>query len=375
MIHGTLVRINRDVIDKPDVAEFDAIARGAFTNQVMDTGWELSALKTIPFRGKASAFASFQRYLESDRISPSRHQYGMLIHVEKSCLGYKEICLAYEEEKGCLIQKSIANPLWRGVKGVRRHLGRIAFDSEVSMAMQSQLFAMLDSVGGDSKWMQSFQLKDRQQQDMYRWQDEVFENRNDMSPSEMMALMKNVLSVARLPWIPLHFKESGNACMFAITRDNGKTLTVEGDGGDQDETIWGWLGRAGEDQFERVGVINDGYRLRISDMRLEMVMSWAMNAKILLHEIAHYINFVHPTPYRVNNGEFTLNYDQYEEIFAGHGAAYMAVFSRLLIDFHYINEEALYDNLNSSGLAWFPIKSIRVEDLTEGITSYCQRYQ
>jgi len=108
-------------------------------------------------------------------------------------------------------------------------------------------------------------------------------------------------------------------------------------------------------------------------MRLTMAMSWAMNAPVLLHELSHYITFMLPTEYKINKGKVHLNYNTYSLIFAGHGALYMAVFSRVLIDFYYVKEESLYESIIEAKLDWFPIKSLKIKDINTGIENYCDK--
>jgi len=375
MITGTLVKINRTPEEKPDTQEYLSEEVPVFGNQVMDSGWEFKILNRKKFKSKVQAMVAFSKVIDTPAIKDKKSEYGMMLHAQPEVESAPNVTLVSVGNGENIETLQISNPFWRGVAGVRRNVSHRGFDAEPSLAMQSQLFAMLDSTAGDSQWMQSFQLKDHQQSMMYGWQDENFDKVNNMSPGEMQKMFVNVLNVARLPRIRLDFKAKGNACMFAITRPNGKTLNIESQDGKEDGDSWGWLNKAGEERFERIGVINDGYRLRISDMRLVMIMSWAMNAHTLLHEIAHYITFVSPTSYRLNRGDYKLSYVEYEEIFAGHGAAYMAVFARLLIDFFYVEENYLYDNLRESGLKWFPIKSVRARDINDGITKYCKKFE
>jgi hypothetical protein len=375
MINATLVKINRLDTSSPKVTDKNQqkkYLQGMLNDAMLvDTGWNFTVLKQIPLKTQIKAFSTFSTFI--NKIKKEKTLYGLMVHPHSHVSMAEDVMLFYVNEQGGIEKSQIANPLWKSVDGVKRNITNRGFELEPSTAMQSQLFAMLDSAGGDDHWMQLFQLKDRQQSKMYQWQDDNFDKKNNMNISEMLRLSQNVLNVARLPPLIIHFKEDGNACMFAISRSGGKTLTVETQDGKKDDTQWGWLAKANEDKFEKVGDLPAEYKLRISDMRLEMVMSWAMNAHILLHELAHYIQFIQPTPYRLNRGEVLLNFNEYEEIFAGHGAAYMAVFSRLLIDFYHVNEESLYDSIREAELLWFPIKSVKVSDITEGITKYCKR--
>lgn len=374
MINATLVKINRINTDPPKVTNKNEREKSVIASihqaRIVDKGWLFEPVKKIQLKSKVSAFSKFSQFISQMKNKTS---FGMMVHPHSDVSMAEDVMLFYVNENGGIEKTQAANPLWKGVDGVRRNITNRGFDLDLSMAMQSQLFAMLEGTGGDENWMKVFQLKDKQQSRMYQWQDDCFGKENNMTPREMLRLSKNVLNVAKLPPIDLYFKSDGPSCLFGITRSGGKTLTVETQDGKKDDTQWGWLTGANEDKFEVVGEVNDGYRLRISDMRLEMVMSWAMNGHTLLHELAHYIQFVQPTPYRLNRGEVLLNFNEYEEIFAGHGAAYMAVFSRLLIDFFNVNQESLYDSIREAELLWFPIKSIKTEDVTEGITKYCKK--
>lgn len=373
MINGTLVKINRLVQEKPPTSVVEMIDKGVFGLQAIDTGWEFKKIRVTPFKSKMKAMLQFQEFLKHPKVSNDSYQYGMMLHGSSHIEHVREITLIFQEESKSITQQLIANPLWSGINGTKRLLSGYGLNVECTPAMQSQLFAMLDASNKDGKWMASFGLKDHQQKAVYRWQDEFFPKINNMSPHEMQNLSANVCNVARLPHIPIHFKEAGKSCMFSISLDGGKVITVEKE--EDGLGTWGWLTEPDKDDFQTIGELDQGNRIKISAMKLDMVMSWAMNNHILLHELAHYIQFVHPTAYRLNRGEYRLNYDQYEEIFAGHGAAYMSTFARILIDFGFYKEEAIYDSLEDNGICYFPIRSIRLKDLDEGITQYCKKFE
>lgn len=377
MIKGTLVNITKGDAEKETPhTPFDVTVHNhAFAPHYRDMGWEFEPLATRPFENGSSALIQFSAYIKAPERAERRFSIGMMLHHTEHLRNQQHTELLYLDENENLTKTTIINPLWSGLKPVRRNIDSGGVSANVSLAMQSQLFAMLDRNAADDNWIQSFDLKDRQQQAMYRWQQSVFPTKNTMGPYEMSNLMKNVLNVARLPWIALHFQEKGDSCKFVLSLQGGRSLTSEADADEADVSKWGWLTKADEARFEKVGTINSGYRLRISDMRLVMVMEWAMNAPILLHELAHYITFISPTPYRLNRGEHKLSFKQYEELFAGHGAVYMAVFARLLIDFHRIKASSLYESLDASGLNWFPIDNITTQGVTNGITKYCNKWK
>jgi hypothetical protein len=370
MVHGSLVKI------KPNEGEDEALENTwnksdprLVRSQSVDIKFII--LKELKFSSSAKAISMYKEFvlrLPSNEVIES---YGVALRPQKELRLAREITLLRVNNNQVSAQH-IVNPSWAGRNPVKRNLAMQGLTYDVSGAMQSQLFAMLDASGSNSRWMQSFSLKDKQQKEMYQWQKEYFEGKNVMSAWEMVDLMKNVLNDARLPWIKLEFTESGNACMFAISSSDGKMINQEGS--DKKENgVWDWLQKMDDIQYEKVGEIDKGYKIRISDMKLIMVMDWAMSPEILLHELAHYISFCHPTPYRLNKGELKLSFSQYEDIFCGHGSAYMAVFSRLLIDYMYLDEAHLQDSIQAAGLSYFPIRSIRVDDLTHGITSYIKK--
>ena len=143
-----------------------------------------------------------------------------------------------------------------------------------------------------------------------------------------------------------------------------------GNDGGSNTNQWDWLQSMEETQFENVGEVDKNYRIRISDMKLTMVLAWAMKPYLILHELAHYITFCYPSHYRLNRGEVKLSLAQYKDLFAGHGACYMAIFTRLVIDFMYVDEKEIYDSLDDAGLHYFPIESIQFKDVENGITQY-----
>jgi hypothetical protein len=375
MIYATLVKINRIVKDAPITNALDQLEKGAFAAQAIDKEWEFTAIKTLKYNKVYSALKSYKSFVCNEKVKSSDNEYGMMIHKTPFIKQSREVQLVYTEDtSGSVIQENIANPLWNKIDGVKRNISRSGeIELQGSMALQSQLFAMLDSTSSDQKWMDRFRLKDHQQNTIYQWQDEVFNRSNDMSPIEMQRLATRVCRHARIPNVPIRFKEKGNACMFAISHSGGSS-SHEGDKKD-DKPDWSWLNTAEEDTFQTLGELNVSPRIKISSMHLEMVMSWAMNNVILLHELAHYIHFLMPTPYRLNRGPYRLTFDEYEEIFAGHGSSYMAIFVRLLIDFGMYKEDALYESLDEAGIWWFPIEKLTVDSFTRGITKYCKKYE
>lgn len=337
-----------------------------------ETGYQFNVLKVLQYKTRMKAMIAFQALIGGLKSEVKKDSICMLTYEKKELRLCKNVTILQYVD-GAINSKLIVNPMWSGIKKTKRNLESAFLSVESSQAMQSQLFAMLNSVKGDNSWLQSFSLEDFQVDTMYQWQQDFFPKENSMSVTEMTNMMKNVLNDARLPWIRLEFKNEGNACSFSISRaDGGVIVLTKGQDGDTDTKKWDWLQDMDDEKFEEVGVADKEYRLKISDMKLTMILSWAMKPYLILHELAHYITFCYPTSYRLNRGEVKLSLAQYRDLFSGHGSCYMAIFVRLIIDFMYVDEEYLYNSLNESGLHYFPIKSIRMKDVEKGITKYLE---
>lgn len=266
---------------------------------------------------------------------------------------------------------TVLNPHWHGMAGVKRNLSSQFMEADITLAMQSQLFAMLDRTKGDVKWMAEFDLKDYQQQDVYDWQRENLPRGNLVSADRMMLLMKNVLNVVRLPWIKLIFKDKGDACCFRV-KFNNKSANPEVVATSHDQGALGWLHDNGPATWETLGTQDKSDKLRIDKMELEFVTTWGMNPYILLHELAHYITFCLPIGVKLNAGKVRLSYKEYEMLFAGHGALYVGVFRYLLIKFGQIEPAWLDETLIRARVKYINIESLSPQEIDKELLFYAK---
>jgi len=363
MIYGSLVKINPRVTETT-LWEQDNPQQ----NRSIDSELDITPIKELQYNNVISAMRSFSEFIAKIITVSQKERYGLLIRHNKDLRSTRE-CNLTQYIDGTLSTRYIINPLWSGHNGAMRNTTTQGMNFSITPALQSQMFALLEGSTSDSKWMQQFKLKDKQQEDMYDWQAAHFPSKNSMNTWDMINLMKNVLNVARLPWITLEFVNNSKACAFSISEEGGKVI-VAGGGNEAPREGWEWLQNTSEDNFEIVGELDKSPRIKISGMKLTMALEWAMTPQLLLHEIAHYIAFCLPTPYRLNRGEKKMSFLEYEGVFSGHGALYMAIFSKLLIDFMYIKREPLYRSIQESGLECFEIKSLKPQDVNDAISIY-----
>jgi hypothetical protein len=378
MIHASAVKIKHFI---PGEKEFemstDHLLEGAEHAHASLPDMNFEVKKKWEFQSTIKAITHFLSLFESKKLLALSGNFGMLVHDNKNITQNKYVDL-YLYEKGKAVKRTIINPLWVGLKKPQRNRLSNVMMLDINSATQSQLFAMVTGNGADSKWMQSFSLKDKQQNDLYSWEQKEFPRINDISPQEMVLIASNMVNVAKLPPLPITFKADGKSCFFSVSLAGGKTLNPESSS-DEDaaKNNWGWLRNVEDMEFEDVGIPysgkNDG--LRISGMQLTMIMAWALSAPVIIHEVSHYIEFTNPNPYRLNQGKHRLSFNEYENIFAGHGASFVSIYARGLIDFYGVKEDDVYDSLEESGLSHFFVKSIKSQDIIKGMDDYVVRLQ
>jgi hypothetical protein len=369
MLNITLVKVNSDtplgnLYDLEVFKEKLDNSTGVFRYSSSILEFEIVPLKTIAVKNEYKALQCFNDLLLKRQIHHDKH--AILIHEQASVSSPMEVRIAYFKDKSLHV-KRIVNPLYRGVIGVKRSTSRAGLEVDVNSAMQSQLFAMLDSSGGDSPLNSHFSIKDTQKEAFYKWEDKAFFNDQFIAPREMVTLAKNILSVARLPWINIDFKLKGDSCHFSLSTPSGtssvdvapKKASGSSTRAQQNATdFYEFIGDSGEKPF----------RLSISNLRLTFITSWGLTEHILIHEIAHYISFMMPTPYLIGTGPEKINQKEYDLLFSGHGMLYVSIFTRLMIDFCNINNNSIYQSLDDDGIRYFKIKNLKPEHITNTIT-------
>jgi hypothetical protein len=330
--------------------------------------WE--KVNTVKIQHRREAMRLMQRVTQHGFAKKHPERVGIALHPTPTLEQVRQCEVLRLNDDLSVRLRSFINPLWSGHKGVARNRATPVLSLDISSAMQSQLYSMLDAQRADSKIIQEFALKDAQQNKVYEWQAENLDRRQSMHPLEMANLMKKVLNYARLPWIELTFKETGKACFFQVQTDNGKILS---EGGKQEGGEWDWLHKPQPDTHDYIGDVDRGFRVTISKLRLVMIMSWGLTPYFMLHELAHYIAFCMPLSYRLNKGEMHLSFNEYQDIFAGHGLFYMGVFCHLLTRFANLKADWLYGTLDEAGIEYIIFDDLSVHTIEKAITGHVKK--
>ncbi|MEG3765101.1 hypothetical protein [Alteromonas sp. 14N.309.X.WAT.G.H12] len=326
--------------------------------------------KTTRFKSVIAATNAFCALFEKQNGVSS---LGMLLHKGKNIYHEKTLEFFVFKDAG-VNRRTIINPLYKGLGSPLRDRIHNVMCLDATPATQSQLFAMIRGNNADAKWMKQFLLKDRQKMQLYRWQETHFNEENNHSPEELLHVARNIVNFAKLPPLPITFEEEGKSCFFSFSMAGGGVLDSESVKKQDSSDIWGWLRRANDTSYEKIGQRTEASSgVRISAMRLTIQLSWALTAPIIIHEICHYIDFITPNPYRINQGKHRLSFRDYEHLFAGHGASYTSIFARALIDFYGVDEQEMYESLKAADLWHFWIKSIAVKDIIEGMDHYVEQ--
>lgn len=358
----SLIEFNDDSFKHVDPSPQKRFKTHHFDATLPDNTFTIKATK--PFYDE---FALINQLSTLHKKMPKEATSLFIIHSHQDCARDKEVQLVTVTQGLAITYKTIMNPKWQGLGGVYRNVSSVFLQPEVSLAMQSQLFAMLDVTRSDQKWMSEFELKDHQQQIIYDWQFNALPGGNSITVDRMMTLMKNVLNVVRLPWIKLILKDSGKACCFRVKFDS-KTANQETIATTQDQGQLNWLHEATPQTWEAMGHYDKTPKIKIEKMELEFVTTWGLNPYTLLHELAHYIAFCLPLPTKLNKGQRRLSFKEYERMFAGHGLLFVSIYRHLLIKFALIDEAWLDASFSASQVKYLNIKEVTA-DAVEKIIS------
>jgi hypothetical protein len=376
MLYGTLCKIKtKDEEDGGELTpgeEENAILPSLFTlnTPAIKSKETFIPLSKRSFNSQSAAMFSLSKLVSHPYYLANKGGVGMLLHPSVDLAETQRVELLRLTGAGKISHVTIENPFWTGLTPPKRNLKTHTLHTAVSGAMQSQLFAMLEGSGGDSRWMARYTLEDPQVDEVYHFQREILPTENCAGKDELITLMKNVLNYVKLPWIILEFKAEGKACFFSIQVKGAEAITPDKDDGSEEELgAWSWLHDLDNDNYETIGE-KPPEPISIGGMRLVIIAEWAMNPYVLLHELAHYITFCLPTPYQLNKGEETLSFNQYEQIFSSHGTLYCSVFAHLLTKFMYVDPDWLYETLTDQKIDFFPIKRFDTPQITRDLTQY-----
>lgn len=372
MIYATLVKINRDPEEAPKVEALNhsrSYGATVLDARAENTGWDFKILTKRQYENTVDAQESFRELLQKPPFQDKPLNIGVFLHKSAAMQEFQVLTLLHSNDKRRVLTSKIYNPLWYEVKKpIMRHVtASNLMSAKNNMAMQSLLFAMIDIYAADKEWMAEFSLKDEQAETLYNWEHENLNQVKNISPMNMAEMMHNILAVYTLPWIALKFIDKGDACSFAVSTDKSSALKSPSSGAAEGE--WDWLHKSSERNFARARDVFTG-SLSIKSMSLNFVLTWGLSYEILIHELSHYIAFVMDTPYRLNVGERPLSFNEYKDIFAGHGALYIGIFSFLLIKFLHYNEVELHQSLDNSGLSYVVVKELSPVGITRAIESY-----
>lgn len=363
MIHGTLVKIKD--IDEDDFqttpVEWETRAMDL---PPVELPIEVEIVKARRFVSQSEALRVMRGLITSKWNTKYPGTLGLFLHNKANIRFAREVDFLRINNRDQIEHRYIRNPLWRLKNPVLRHKVSTEASLLVTPALQSQLYALLD-IGHDGRWMQSFQLEDPQAKHLYKWQSDHSARTDQLThtPEQLLRLMHNILNYTGLPPILLEFKEDGDACMFSVQ--------TKGNTGTRDEKPnFNWLNDNSESEYEKLGSVNSSPRVIFTGMKITMIMSWAMNSRILIHELAHYFTFCIPTSYRLNKGEVSLSFKQYEELFCGHGLLYMGVYARMLVKFYHIKEDWLLDSWDDAGLKYITIDDLKLDAVEKAITGH-----
>ena len=363
MIHGTLVKIKD--IDEDDFqttpVEWETRAMDL---PPVELPIEVEIVKGRRFSSQSDALRVMRGLITSKWNTKYPGTLGLFLHSKENIRFAREVDFLRINNRDQIEHRYIRNPLWRLKTPVLRHKVSTEASMLVTPALQSQLYALLD-IGHDGRWMQSFQLLYPQAKHLYKWQSDHSTRTDQLthSPEQLLRLMHNILNYTGLPPISLEFKEDGDACMFSV-QTKGKKAS------DDEKPNFNWLNDNSESEYEKLGHINSIPRVIFTGMKITMIMSWAMNSRILIHELAHYFTFCIPTSYRLNKGEVSLSFKQYEELFCGHGLLYMGVYARMLVKFYHIKEDWLLNSWDEAGLKYITIDDLKLDDVEKAITGH-----
>lgn len=331
-----------------------------------------SLVKTSKFSSISKAYSGAYDILE--KLNPLR--FGVLLHERP--IGIEEaLDILTKSLNGGVQRTFIQNPLRSNTKQKRRRVaqGDVSHSLEVTPALKSQLYALINDEKADKTLINLFSLKDTQKDKLYQWENETFpKGITTMNTDQAMKLIKNVLNRAKLPWIKVNFQETGKQCSFSLKlRKGGKGITSDSEAGSSEGLSFV---RQNPNNYDNLGDIHAPKEyISISNMSFNFAMDWGLNPYVILHELAHYIQFCMPSRYMLNQGQVPLSYTSYQTLFAGHGAAFAGVFARLLIDFAYINEEDVHRTLSKYEVQFVDTKEITLASMDKAIERFIENKQ
>lgn len=379
MIYATLIKINKerdaDLLIPKDgektVRDFQIL--GAGTSVSMTVNGEITPLKTLPFKNQV-ALAHKAKSLFG-KLDPKR--YALLRHNDKDPGRYRDIefiqCL-----EGRIKATRAENPLWRHASVPMRRKNTPHYEFDITLSAQSQLFAMLEGNNADNILKAQFGINDYQQQQMYDWEDKVLGTGNTIPLTEIISLTRKVLMEPRLPPIGIHIKTGLSASKFMLSSRAGDTLSIDNKekSGKDGDSLRDLIQSPSKSTYERMEAgTTQPFKLSLSQLSLHFAADWALSPQVVIHELCHYVAFCLPTPYLLNRGPVKMSWDDYQTLFAGHGAVWSGIYFRALIDYAYCNESQLYQSAEEHGLLFIKTSTLKISDINDAIATFLEKKQ
>ena len=380
MIYATLIRVNKkdedaDILEPKDGSKTvrDLITLGSDASISMTLNATVKPLKTLTFPNKVALAHHVSKTLNS--LSTSK--YAVLRHNDSDISKYRDIEFIQILD-GRFRATLIDNPFWRHATPPKRRKSTPFKDFDVTLSAQSQLFAMLEGNNADNLLKAQFGINDYQQDSTYQWEDSVLKGGNSIPLREIIRLSRNVLAEPRLPPIGIFIKPGLSSSSFTLSSKGGKALTIDNKAGkdDNNRSLREMIQTPNKHTYESMEVgLSEPFKLSISQMSLHFAAEWALSPSVVIHELCHYITFCLPSPYLLNRGPIQVSWDEYQTLFAGHGAVWSGIYYRGLIDHAYYNEEELYASAQEHGLQFIKTPTLKISDINDAITKFLEKKQ
>lgn len=379
MIYATLAKINKEkgapLLKGKDgaktVRDFQVLGPSASVSLEVDA--EVTCLKTQAFSNQVElshkALALFKKV-------GGRH-YVLFRHNDKDPAMYRDIEIIQYVE-GRLKATRVHNPLWRHSAPPMRRKSSPHQDFDITLSSQSQLFAMLESNNGDDILKAQFGINDYQQDQMYAWEDAALGGGNSLSVQEIINLARRVLMEPRLPPIGIQLRSGMSASKFMLSSKGGKSMSIDNESGDGDdgESLRSLIQEPSKGTYEKMeAATSQPFKLGLSQLSLHFAADWALSPQVVIHELSHYITFCLPSPYQLNRGPIRMSWDDYQTLFAGHGAVWSGIYFRALIDHAYFKADQLYQNAEEAGLLFIKTPTLKINDVNDAISHFLEKNQ
>ena len=314
----------------------------------------LKRFATKSYPNQLEAMTDFDVRLKKVKNS-KRILYSILMHTSETIEQSEKVFWVMSITPGNYDIVTVDNPFFRNAIKAKRNTSVNETTYKMNGTMHSQLFGMLDKTAYDQKLLARYQLNDVQQDNIYGFQQNNFEYKSTMSRIQVMRLIKNVVSFAKLPFIDVYFMPDGDAAFFQLSMANEGALNP--DEAPEDSAEQEVLPLEGDGSNPLLQPVNMEMpeAITIDKLSLHLPETWAMNMSAVLHELAHYICFMLGLNVPFYNDKSKYDKDLFTLVFSSHGKLYSTIFAQLLIKFCYIEKDNLYAELDKHGVCYYKV--------------------